>query len=160
MKIVNLLIVMCFVGLSACSGEEMNFYMTNNDEEIMNVNCTMKNVKIRTNVSTLINYQGGDIRVQFDMVNDASEVIGEGTGEVYIRAKDIPEDNMLWIDLNEKDTPVYNTVTKKPYRILHYCYENILDRPSMTTVQITYYEQTESGERKVGYVDTILIMNY
>jgi len=157
MKIVNLLVLACFVGLSACSDEEKSFYMTNDDQEITQVNCSMENVKIRTDVSQLEGYQGGDIRFQFDMINDASEVIGEGTGEVFIRASEIPADNLVWIDLNEQRTLVYNALTDKPYRILHFCNESIPDRPTRSQIRITYYEQSESGEQKVGHEDVILI---
>jgi hypothetical protein len=159
MKITNLLLILFLLGLSACSGEEKSFYMTNNDEEVTSVNCTTKNLKVRIDASQLNGYTGGDLRIQLDMMNDMSVIIGEGTGEMSLSASDIPSDKMFWIDLSE-NTPVTNTVSNKPYNIHHFCDEAILNRPNKCTVQLTYFEQDGDTERKVGYPDAILITNY
>ena len=89
------------------------------------------------------------------MVSDETEVIGEGTGELYVTSTDIPEDKMLWIDVNPGTSEVKNYVTQKPFNIFYFCGSDA----GKAKIQITYYEPSDAGEQKVGYQDKIWVMN-
>jgi hypothetical protein len=125
--------------------------MTSNGEEITGVTCAMTDVKVRVDVSTLGGYTGGDLLVRFEMVSSATEVIGEGTGELYVSSTDIPEDNMLWIDVDPGTSKVMNNATQKPFNIFYFC------GTDEAKIRITYYEPSDSGETKVGYEDEIYV---
>ena len=154
------LILISFLLLTVYACDESSgksFYMTNNGEEVTQIYCPMTDVKIRVDFSTLGGYAGGDLLVCFEMMSEKTEVIGEGTGELYVSATDIPEDNMLWIDANPATSPVRNYETQKPFNIFYFCGDEF--DVSQSKIRITYYEPSVSGENKVGYEDGIVVLN-
>ena len=153
---ITLAFIALLATLCACdSSTGFSFYMTNNGEEITQVICSMTDVHVRVDVSKLEGYNGGDLLVRFEMVSDETEVIGEGTGELYVTSTDIPEDKMLWIDVNPGTSEVKNYATQKPFNIFYFCGSDA----GKAKIQITYYEPSDAGEQKVGYQDEIWVMN-
>jgi hypothetical protein len=149
------LVLLSFYACDESSGK--SFYMTNNGEEVTQVNCGMTtDLKVRVDVSTLQGYTGGDLLVRFEMVSETSEVVGEGTGELYVTSTDIPEDKMLWINVNPSSSKVMNFATQKPFNIFYFC--NNSDA-GQSKIQITYYEPSDAGETKVGYQDEIYVLH-
>ncbi|NOQ75084.1 MAG: hypothetical protein GQ574_23930 [Crocinitomix sp.] len=160
MKKITIVLTVLLFALSACdSSAGFSFYMTNNGEEVTQVTCGMSNsdLKVRVDVSKLQGHTGGDLLVRFEMVSDEGVVTGEGTGELYVNAADIPEDKMLWIDMNPTTSKIKNFETLKPFDIFYFCVDD--SDFTQSKIRITYYEPSDAGEEKVGYQDEIVVLH-
>ncbi|MFT5824177.1 MAG: hypothetical protein ACI8ZM_005443 [Crocinitomix sp.] len=158
-KIAFILTALLFIASSCDSSAGFSFYMTNNGEEVTQVTCEMSSsdLKVRVDVSTLHGYTEGDLLVRFEMVSDGGGVTGEGTGELYVNSSDIPEDKMLWIDMNPTTSKVMNYDTQKPFNIFYFCKDDPDYKRSK--IQIKYYMPSDAGGEKVGYQDEIIVLH-